>query len=373
MTLRYLSLFSGIEAATVAWTPLGFEAVAYAEVDKYANQLLAEKYPNTPNLGDVTKITEAQVRALGSIDLVIFGSPCQDLSVAGGQKGLDGGRSGLFRTAIRVIQWARKHCKLRFALWENVPGAFSTNKGEDFAEVVSSLAGLENVSPPENGWGKEGAALGDNGLLEWAVLDAQWFGLAQRRKRLFAVVDFGNWPSRPPILLERESMRGNHPTRPASWEGNPGSAHDDFRASNPLRSRTESFRMLGYGHYAYDQIAGTLKARDHKDATDLICESFCIQANTIDRSIDTGANGAGINKEHAFTLSTVDRHAVAYTNIRSGSTVRRLTPLECERLQGFPDNYTAALSNTQRYKVLGNSMAVPVIRWIGKSIIKSME
>ncbi|MDO5769743.1 MAG: DNA (cytosine-5-)-methyltransferase, partial [Psychrobacter sp.] len=206
--MRYLSLFSGIEAATVAWEGLGWECVAVSEIDPFACAVLAHHYPNVPNLGSVTEITQKAITNLGHIDLVVFGSPCQNLSVAGNRKGLGGDQSGLFFDAIRVIQYARL-CGCRFALWENVPGAFSSNKGRDFAAVVEHMAGLTDVGLPKNGWGKEGAAVGDNGLLEWACLDAQFFGLAQRRKRVFAIVDFGDWASRPPILLERQSLRGD--------------------------------------------------------------------------------------------------------------------------------------------------------------------
>ena len=209
--VRYLSLFSGIEAATQAWAPLGWTCAGVSEIDPFACALLAQRHPHVPNLGDITRITEADIAALGLVDLVVFGSPCQDLSVAGKRKGLDGARSGLFFTAMRIVGWLRKHCGLRFALWENVPGAFSSNKGLDFAAVVDALAGLEpgtTVTPP-SGWGTEGCAAGEEALVEWSTLDAQWFGVAQRRRRVFALADFGDWSNRPPILLERESMRGD--------------------------------------------------------------------------------------------------------------------------------------------------------------------
>ena len=173
--MRYLSLFSGIEAATVAWHPLGWEPVAFSEIEPFPCALLQHHYPDVPNLGDVTKITEEQIKQLGPIDLVVFGAPCQDLSIAGKQRGFrdeDGNttRSGLFFDALRIFGYARKHGNARFALWENVPGAFSSSKGRDFAEVVAAMAGLEHVDVPKNGWGSEGAAVGDNGLLEWLAL-----------------------------------------------------------------------------------------------------------------------------------------------------------------------------------------------------------
>lgn len=212
--MRYLSLFSGIEAASEAWHTLGWTPVAFSEIEPFPCATLQHKYPKTPNLGDVTKVTGKDIAKLGKIDVVVFGSPCTDLSVAGKRRGLidaEGNftRSGLFFTAINIFQWARKHCGARFALWENVPGAYSNNKGRDFTAVVSYMAGLDDLDTPENGWGTEGCAVGDNGMLEWACLDAQWRGVAQRRRRVFAILDTGDWASRPPILLERQSLRGN--------------------------------------------------------------------------------------------------------------------------------------------------------------------
>jgi DNA (cytosine-5)-methyltransferase 1 len=207
--MRYLSLFSGIEACSVAWTPLGWECVAVAEIEPWPSRALAHHYPDVPNLGDVTKVTEEQIAMLGRIDVVVFGSPCQDLSVAGKRKGLDGARSGLFFTAMQIVGWARQWCDCRFALWENVPGAFSSNKGRDFAAVVDAMAGLEGTGVPPKGWGTEGCALGSEAMVEWSTLDAQWFGVAQRRRRVFALADFGDWRNRPPILLESESVRGD--------------------------------------------------------------------------------------------------------------------------------------------------------------------
>ena len=146
--VRFLSLFSGIEAASAAWAPLGWECAGVAEIDPFACAVLAHRHPHVPNLGDISKVTEMQVAALGHIDLVVFGSPCQDLSCAGKQKGLSGERSGLFFPAIDIISWCRIWCGTRFALWENVPGAFSSSAGRDFAAVVGALAGLAGTSVP---------------------------------------------------------------------------------------------------------------------------------------------------------------------------------------------------------------------------------
>lgn len=222
--MRYLSLFSGIEGASVAWHPLGWECAGVSEIEPFPCAVIAHHYPTIPNLGDVTKITEEDIAALGRIDLVVFGSPCQDLSVAGLRKGFicestdTLTRSGLFFVAMRIVAWARKHNGCRFALWENVPGSFSSSQGRDFAAVVGAMAGLEDVPVPPRGWGNEGVAVGSEGLVEWATLDAQWFGVAQRRRRVFALADFGNWSNRPPILLEPESLRRDTPPRREAGE-----------------------------------------------------------------------------------------------------------------------------------------------------------
>lgn len=292
--MRFLSLFSGIEAASVAFAPLGWHAAGFSEIEPFACKFLAQRYPDVPNLGDITKITEQQIKALGRIDIVVFGSPCQDLSLAGQRKGFDGARSSLFFTAIRIIRWARIHCGCRFALWENVFGAFSSNAGRDFAAVVGEMAGIECVEVPANGWGGEGAAVGKLGLLEWSVLDAQWFGVAARRRRCFALADFGDWSNRPPILLEPQSMRGN----PAQISP------------------------------AYPTIdCGIWRKRQ--------CNQWV-------------RNGFAI--------------------VRNGR-VSNPTITEVERMLGFPDGYTAINNDPQgRYKALGNSWAVPVVRWIGSRI-----
>lgn len=459
--MRYLSLFSGIEAATQAWKPLGWECVAVSEIEPFPCAVLEHHYPNVPNLGDVTKITEQQIKDLGQIDLIVFGSPCQNLSVAGNRKGFEGEQSSLFYAAMEIIKYAKRHCKTRFALWENVPGAFSSNKGADFTEVVKHMAGLSELDTPKNGWGKEGAAVGDNGLLEWSVLDAQWFGLAQRRKRVFAIVDFGDWQSRPPILLERESLRGDFAPSREAREGVTADATRSFNESGFAGYSKDSvagtlrqaggacghgsecltvrvFDKQGIGQYADNNVASTCAARDYKDATDLVvchgtqdpitnneiahalgCNSgqenvIAIAGNIIGRAPKNGGNQFGVDDSGAcYTLTTNDRHAVAFAEPRRArgcdviannepwptlpahagtgggnvpmiafaanptSVVRRLTPIECERLQGFPDNFTKIpyrnksaddCPNGPRYKALGNSMAVNVMAWIGKRV-----
>jgi DNA (cytosine-5)-methyltransferase 1 len=311
---RFLSLCSGIEAASVAWSPLGATCAGAAEIDPFACRVLATRWPETPNLGDVTLITRSDIEQLGPLDVVAFGSPCQDLSIAGDQKGLAGERSCLFHDCIRVAGYANA----RFVLWENVPNALGTHGGDDFGAVVGSLAGCGPASAPENGWGSEGVALGLWGLVEWAVLDAQWFGLAQRRRRLFALLDTGDWANRPPILVEPQSLRGHCPP------GRP-QAGTDAPVAFALRGREGG--SVPEVHGAGDTV-GALRAASGGSSRDYI------------------ATAEGL---------------------------RRLTPLECERLMGLPDSYTAPGADGDRYRVISNSMPIPVMAWIGSRIASALN
>ena len=455
--MRYLSLFSGIEAASVAWEPLGWTPVAFAEIEPFPCALLAHRFPSVPNLGDVTQITAEQIAALGQIDVVIGGSPCQDLSVAGKRAGLRGERSSLFHEQVRIFNAARTLCGARWLVWENVPGAFSTHGGRDFARVVGDLAGCELIVP-DDGWGSEGVALGVNGLVEWAVLDAQFFGVAQRRRRVFAILDVGAWADRPPVLLESESLRGNPPTRGEAGQGAPARA---LRSSNGGIDREDGHSLIAgtigaeHGNMRAESawtgrlIAHALDAFSSGRATEdgtgrgVPLTAHSLRADGFDASEDgtgrgtplvpevaptlrAGGNRTGGDRPPGTDVDTVEslvptpagdecqnlvpvafdernvtspgnrsnpqpgdpvaaNQARTYTREGSGNfrvsnvahtatQVRRLTPRECERLQGFPDDWTLVehrgkpAADGPRYRALGNSMAVPVIRWIGRRI-----
>lgn len=406
--MRYLSLFSGIEAATQAWHSLGWECVAVAEREPFPCRLLQHYYPHVPNLGDVTKITEEIIANLGRIDIVVFGSPCQDLSVAGKRKGLAGARSNLFFAAVDIARWARDWCGCRFALWENVPGAFSSNEGRDFAAVVDALAGLEPGTtevPKGKKWGTEGAAIGPDAMVEWSTLDAQWFGVAQRRRRVFALADFGAWADRPPVLLEPESLRGDSAPRGGPGEDVAATVTSRVGNSGP-RGRESQQRLVlsSTGSVAHCLNAGGMGRIDFETETMLAympARSFGTDGGVDERfaAIDVAPtlramggvvshdNGGGqlavafqsgadcyngrLTGDVAATLGTQSGDGVSSgPSVLSTMVVRRLTPRECERLQGFPDDYTAIpkAADGPRYKALGNSKAVPVVRWIGKRI-----
>lgn len=297
--MRYISLFSGIEAATVAAEGLGWEPICFAEIDPFPSAVLKEHYPDVPNVGDVSKVDWRKYK--GKCDLIVGGSPCQSFSIAGKREGLNGA-SGLMWEYVRAIREIRP----QWILWENVPGALSSSGGEDFRCLLSSLDDL--------GYG-----------LAWRILDAQFFGVPQRRRRIFLVGHFGAQPPTE-VLFEPESLRGY------------------FDTSAEKRQ-------------ALTERAG----RSSKSCT-LLVRCGC----------EGGGKGALVSDEVSLTLSTSNVQTL-FDNRGDEMIVRKLTPMECERLQGFPDGYTRIpyrgkpaedCPDAPRYKALGNSMAVPVMRWI---------
>ncbi len=307
--IRFLSLFSGIEAASSAWLPLGWQCAAVAEVDKFCCSLLKRKYPEVPNLGDVTAVTQEQVEAVGPVDVAIFGSPCQDLSVAGKRAGLAGERSGLFFDAMRIVRWSRA----RYALWENVPGAFSSNAGADFALVLGEMAGIR-VDVPDGGWRNTGILLGPSGLVEWAVLDAQWFGVPQRRRRVFVIRDSGDWSSRPPILFDTESLSGNTPPRRKTREDVTGSLAARTRGGGGLGTDLD----LGGGGYELSPALtgsgrGTERAGDSRgqDCVIPILEAGArTGVSTDDIRAGSGIGDPGDPGDPMYTLQSGKQHGV---------------------------------------------------------------
>lgn len=368
--MRYLSLFSGIEAVSVAWEPMGWECVAVAEILPYQSAVLAHHYPNVPNLGDVTKITKETLSALGKIDVVVFGSPCQDMSIAGKRQGLhavkedENHSSRLFFEGVRVFRMAQKVCGARFMLWENVVGALSSQEGRDFGTVLETLVGVE-FSATGLVWGTEGVVFGRDSMCEWAVLDAQFFGVPQRRRRVFALLDTGDWRDRKPILLEAEHLRKVAQAHGSQREEHSAEAEGCARGGG---FTVNTFDRQGINQWADNAVASTISARDWKSATDLV--AYSIQGNALNREHHNGPRGNGFNLELSFTLNATDHHAVSI-----GTKVRRLTPVECERLQGFPDGWTEVgnPSIAKRYNALGRSMAVPVMAWIGQQIQKACD
>lgn len=405
--MRYVSVCSGIEAASVAWHPLGWECAAVSEIEAFPSAVLAHHYPDVPNLGDLTRY--ADWPDLGPVDLLVGGTPCQSFSVAGLRQGLADPRGNLALVFLGLLDRLRP----RWVVWENVPGVLSSSGGRDFGSFLGGLAEL--------GYG-------------WAyrVLDAQYFGVAQRRRRVFVVGYLGDW--RPPVavLFEPESLRGDTPPRREAGE----------RVAPTLASRLGGGGGLGTdcdldgGVMAFDTqqitpaVANPLTARMHKGINTTCDEGQTMVAHAI-RTAQTSANGHGVAEEVAHTLDQAQGQAIvhslrgtghdagedgtgrgtplvahaiqeravsenlengpggkgfqpdlAYTlearnkvqSVQSAMQVRRLTPVECARLQGFQDDYLDILyrgkpaADGPKYKALGNSMAVPCMSWLGERI-----
>lgn len=476
--MNYLSVCSGIEAASVAWGPLGWTAAAFSEIEKFPCAVLAHHYPDVPNLGDMTLM---DVEPLGRIDILVGGTPCQAFSVVGLRQSLDDARGNLTLSYVRLVHELVEHHGLRNAVWENVPGVLST-KDNAFGCFLGALVGSDEPlvpSPkPAEGksdahwkwskgrhslkWPNSGMVSGPEGRAAWTIKDAQYFGLAQRRRRVFVVSDFGNGADPAAVLFELEGVPGNpaprreqredvtHPIAPSLTSSGRGIERTgDTRGQDPVvavRWPAEIASTLN-AHYGdkwglEDQhalggaalfvpaqtvalrgregggtaelggdIATALRAStgggDKPHVLAFSSKDYGADAGELSPTLRAGGHseshanagvppaivfnpkmgghptmGLGVNTDG--TTYTLD--AVGNSNaVQIRSAVRRLTPVECERLQGFPDDYTRIpmpksgkkvgpvwAADGPRYKALGNSMAVPVMRWIGERIDRLM-
>jgi DNA (cytosine-5)-methyltransferase 1 len=459
-TLRFLSVCSGIEAASVAWKPLGWQAVAFSEIEKFPSAVLAHHYPDVPNLGDFTKIDTS---ALGRVDILCGGTPCQAFSIAGSRKSLKDARGNLTLAFVELAHELAAGNGLRNAVWENVPGVLST-KDNAFGCFLAGLVGADDPlqSPDGHKWPNAGMVAGPRARAAWRVLDAQYFGLAQRRKRVVVVADFGNGADPAAVLFERKSLSGNSaprretgekvaPTISARPTGG-GGLGTDFDLDGGLISSTGSVPQClnagGMGRQDYEtetMVAHPLLAKGNSshDETLETYVAHSLRGEGFDASEDgTGRGTPIVPVSQPYTLAIRGRgesHDLEYRqdgtanalltpnggragigvgavcapvayDLRNGTeghvtqslqaggmgedrglcpnaiphtvsnwAVRRLTPTECERLQGFPDGYTnIPWRNKQtspdgpRYKALGNSWAVPKFKWIGQRIERFM-
>jgi len=383
----YGSVCSGVEAASVAWEPLGWNPAWFCEFDKFPSAVLAHHFPDVPNLHDMTQIEKRKEYNDRSINLLVGGTPCQSFSVAGLRKGLDDDRGNL---ALKFCQILRDK-QPRWFVWENVPGVLSSNQGRDFAAILSGFS--------ECGYG-----------FAYRILDAQHFGVPQRRRRVFVVGHLGDWRHAAAVLFEQASLQGHIAPRKTTREditGYTASSFGGYRAGcGTLRAEGGD---LGGGSETLC-VHGTQDPCTQKETSFALGRNngqenvvaYGIQGNTIGRKPQNGGNGDGFSKEISGTLTTIDRHAVAFgfstkqmgldISFEQANTllandykepqttfnnqiIRRLTPIECERLQGFPDDWTNipyrgknGSPDGARYKAMGNSMAVPVMRWIGERI-----
>lgn len=432
------SLFDGIGGFPFAATIAGIKPIWAAEIDPACLAVTKKRFPDMEHLGSVTEINGADIPPA---DIITFGSPCQDLSVAGNCAGLDGERSGLFKEAVRIIYEMRKATNGKyptFIIWENVPGAFSSNKGRDFRTVLEEIAKTDIPMPASGKWATAGVVRSAEINVAWRQLDAQYWGVPQRRKRIYLVGSFGN-NSAEEILFERDSVRrylaprGTQGERTAAdTEGGAvvGSECFDARGNGgdgkvPTMTGDHNSRAIII-YAAVIQAKGfplgfrpeNTRLYDEKSTT--LCNGtrpgfcngvLCIQGKSIGRADKNAPNGSGINEDISFTINTVDQHAVIYaldrasfnqganalydfeisdaginsTLVAKGPSavaygvdcrnaeineelngtlqakpgggfslntnnvamykfvewiIRRLIPLECERLQGYPDGWT---------------------------------
>jgi len=401
----YGSVCSGIEAATIAWHPLGWKASFFSEIEKLPCSVLKHHYPETPLHGDFTTIQNNQYDA---IDLLVGRTTCQAFSVAGLRKGLDDPRGNLTLSFIGLAE--RLHPK--WIVWENVPGVLSIDRGRAFGAFLGGLAKI--------GYG-----------FAYRILDAQYFGVPQRRRRVFVVGYLGDYRRAAAVLFEREGLCRHSPPR------------REARKENASNARGCTSVSSGHGYWSQSDVAGTIRSQDSVTK----CDTLYVPpvAGTLDKGIPArgAGNGDGVQHEVSYTLTKNDKHGVAYNlsgsskrdfhaketevshclgiavptfcptkqqsitqivepiafdaynqttsevsqtigtsasdinhvgGVLQSMQVRRLTPTECERLQGFPDGYTdiklggKPTPDGSRYKALGNSMAVPVMNWIGRRI-----
>lgn len=284
--LRFLSVCSGIEAASVAWGPLGWKAVAFAEIEKFPSAVLAHHYPDVPNLGDFTKIDTTK---LGRVDILCGGTPCQAFSVAGQRRSLDDARGNLTLAFVELAHELANGNGLRNVIWENVPGVLST-KDNAFGCFLGGLVGADAaIEPPTRGkWGSAGLVAGPKGRAAWRVCDAQYWGVAQRRRRVIVVADFGNGADPAEVLFEREGVqRHSAPSREARKDIAP-----------TISARTKGGGGLGTD---FDLDGGLVEA------------AYSIQGNMIGRHDGAGPAGSRYQRDVSFTLTKTDIHGVAYT------------------------------------------------------------
>jgi DNA (cytosine-5)-methyltransferase 1 len=403
--MKYLSVCSGVEAATVAWHPLGWNPIGYAEIETFPSAVLSHHYPTVPNLGDITKYKEWNIN--GTVELLVGGTPCQAFSVAGLRKGLEDPRGNLTLVYTGILD----RFKPKWFVWENVPGVLSSSGGRDFGSFLGAVAEL--------GYG-----------FSYRVLDAQYFGVPQRRRRVFVVGCLGDWVSASKVLFEPDCLSRDTEESRKSREKTSSTSQGRFdgngiqRTVGTLCADTHPGAYSGQDAYSgrlipcvYETHPADSRVKEMGDVCQTVTSRWGTGGGNVPIALqdvsgrDKAQNGRGWNDDGvSYTLDAAATQGVAYsiredaiagnfsatplqvtpalqalrpsvqshhaqTFIAQQMAVRRLTPVECERLQGFPDNYTNIAwrgkpesPDSLRYKAMGNSMAVPCMKWIGERI-----
>jgi len=404
--VKYATVCSGAEAPTLAWKSLGWKAAWFSEIKKSACALIKHHYPETPNLGDMKNVVNSEVAKNETVRLILGGTPCQSFSVAGLRKGLDDPRGNLALVFLSIVDRLRPE----WVVWENVPGVLSSNKGKDFGAFLGALVEL--------GYG-----------FAYRSLDAQYFGLAQRRERVFVVAHSRGWQAPAAVLFEPESLSG-HPA-PIRGEGstvantlttgiarsggatagnNPGlvngvlteelsrcltsrNARHDAEIETFVVDSNDIVGTLTAAHDASPTGSGgfpivplAFRGRDGGAMAEVGTEeiSFCLRASRgggdkayIIAPLAIAENQRGEVRTSDVTPclgGLVGKAGQGYQAAQTNLGVRKLTPLEWERLMGIPDGYTLVpfrgkpMKDGPRYDLIGNSIAVPVLEWIGSRI-----
>jgi DNA (cytosine-5)-methyltransferase 1 len=350
--MKALSLFSGIGGFDLGFQRAGMDIVGMCEIDKHAQKVLRKQFPDAELYDNVKKIG-ASNHARGSIDIICGGFPCQDVSVAGKRAGLDGKRSGLWFEFARIID----EIAPKWLVIENVPGLFTSANGEDFATIIQWLA--------NSGYG-----------VGWRVFDSQHFGLAQRRKRVFIVASLRT-TSFAKVLFEQSSWIGNSKKSRQKEQENSGGVAKCLTAHQyRLDASVETLLPIAYS-IRQDDKANTMSITEKTTSLALqalqpATTSHHAQMFVVDRILWEASHGydparISTNQEIVPTLSA--KMGTGGNNVPLVG-VRRLTPTECERLQGFPDGWTDGQPDGHRYKQLGNAVSVNVAEWIGKRIME---
>jgi len=406
--MRFSSVCSGIEAASVAWNPLGWHAAWFSEIEPYPCSALAHHYPDVANLGDMTTIgAKIAQRDIEAPDVFCGGTPCQAFSIAGVRKSLDDARGNLSLEFCRIANAiddirqsdGQQPC---IVFWENVPGVLSTSDNA-FGCFLSELSGASaELKPTDGRWSNAGLIVGPRRTVAWRILDAQYFGLAQRRKRVFVVASARDDIDVGQVLFE---FNGNQRlTAPSRKERDGDTGNSSFCIAGNSIGRQPQHGPR-HGHDYNEEITFTLTASDRHAVAIKVRGKGHYTGEHGGRVVNpeaSGGHGMIASTEKTFTIaSTQDQYIVTHIVLDSSSpkfteelaapvlasnadvvtyqsVVRRLTPRECERLQGFPDDYTlvphrgSLASDAPRYKALGNSWPVPVVRWIGERIQNSL-
>lgn len=409
------SLFDGLGGWLIAAVHAGVKPIWASEIGKFPCAVTAHHFPDVAQLGDIRGIDGARIEP---VDIVTAGSPCQDLSIAGRQEGLKGARSGLFLRAVDIVRSMRRATRgqyPRFFVWENVPGVFSSNKGADFRAVLEEIAEAEIPMPDGKKWADAGLVECDVCQIAWRCLDSQYWGVPQRRKRIFLVADFGTAQRcAGEILFEPKGLHGDSSAGREAGEaaapgakGGVGAAGGGCyvpRVARSLTARADGSPCIDRGpEIIAVEAAPTLSAMDSGNKPAVLVYENHGQDSRIKGPLDkspainaqagTGGNNLplvqhgiaygigrdpfnqGKNAQFGMTINEEMQPPLVAKGagaVMSYQTVRRLTPTECERLQGLPDGYTLiadkSCSDSARYKALGNGMAQPCADWVMRRI-----